>query len=171
MLPLCIVVVIVAINEIPHSADVLTWVALLLDPARLRAGARLGDARRALVAGAAGRRVCSRSRGPTRSRASAQVATILLIVGSCVTLGRLLAGAAPPLLLKLGLIAMAISDAILVFGNTLQAPNAVLVAAEPGAGLPQLQSAALPLRLARLRRLLRRRRCSAGSWRRSGARS
>jgi hypothetical protein len=36
---------------------------------------------------------------------------------------------------------MAISDAILVFGNTLQAPNAVLNAAEPGAGLPQLQYA------------------------------
>ena len=33
------------------------------------------------------------------------------------------------------------TDAILVFGNQLQAPNAVLVAASPGPGLPQLQSA------------------------------
>jgi hypothetical protein len=70
-----------------------------------------------------------------------QLATIVLIAGSCVTLGRLLAGAAPLLLLKLGIVAMAITDSILVFGNELQAPNAVLVAAAPGPGLPQLQSA------------------------------
>ena len=55
--------------------------------------------------------------------------TIVLIVGSCVTLGRLLGAAAPVLLLELGLLAMATVDAILVFGNQLQAPNAVLVAA------------------------------------------
>jgi hypothetical protein len=36
---------------------------------------------------------------------------------------------------------MAIVDSILVFGNELQAPNAVLVAAQPAPGLPQLQSA------------------------------
>ena len=34
---------------------------------------------------------------------------------------------------------MAIVDSILVFGNQLQAPNAVLNAAVPAAGLPQLQ--------------------------------
>jgi hypothetical protein len=36
---------------------------------------------------------------------------------------------------------MAAVDAYLVFSNQLQAPNSVLVAAEPGLGLPQLQSA------------------------------
>jgi hypothetical protein len=36
---------------------------------------------------------------------------------------------------------MAALDAYLVFSNKLQAPNAVLVAASPGNGLPQLQSA------------------------------
>jgi hypothetical protein len=36
---------------------------------------------------------------------------------------------------------MAAVDAYLVFSNQLQAPNAVLVAAEPGLGLPRLQSA------------------------------
>ncbi len=36
---------------------------------------------------------------------------------------------------------MAVIDAILVFSNQLQAPNAVLVRAAPGLGLPQLQSA------------------------------
>jgi hypothetical protein len=58
-----------------------------------------------------------------------------------VTLGRLLAGAAPLTLLKLGIVAMAIIDSILVFGNQLQAPNATLIAAVPAHGLPQLQSA------------------------------
>jgi hypothetical protein len=40
---------------------------------------------------------------------------------------------------------MAVTDSILVFGNELQAPNAVLVAASPGPGLPQLQSASFGL--------------------------
>jgi hypothetical protein len=39
-------------------------------------------------------------------------------------------------------IVMAIVDSILVFSNQLQGPNAVLVAASPGHGLPQLQSLA-----------------------------
>jgi hypothetical protein len=140
VLPLCIVVVIVAIDEIPQSADVLTWVALLLIPPGC-----------ALAFGWAGRGarwwlaplaipLLALAWADQESRIG-EIATIVLIMGSCVTLGRLLGGAAPLLLLKLGLLAMAISDAILVFGNTLQAPNAVLVAAEPGAGLPQLQSA------------------------------
>ena len=140
VLPLCIVVVIVAINEVPQSADVLTWVALLLIPpgCALALGWAGRGARWWLAPLAIPLLALAWADQDTRI---GQVATILLIVGSCVTLGRLLGGAAPPLLLKLGLLAMAISDAILVFGNTLQAPNAVLVAAEPGAGLPQLQSA------------------------------
>jgi hypothetical protein len=36
---------------------------------------------------------------------------------------------------------MAVVDSILVFGNQLQAPNAVLLAAQPAPGLPQLQAA------------------------------
>ena len=70
-----------------------------------------------------------------------QLAATVLIAGSAVTLGRLLAGAAPLSLLKAGIVAMAAVDAYLVFSNHLQAPNAVLVAASPGPGLPQLQSA------------------------------
>jgi hypothetical protein len=140
VLPLCIVVVIVAINEIPRSADVLAWVALLLVPpgCALALGWAMRGARWWLAPLAVG--LLALAWADQESRLG-EIATILLIVGSCVTVGRLLAGAAPLILLKLGLIAMAISDAILVFGNTLQAPNAVLVAAEPGAGLPQLQSA------------------------------
>jgi hypothetical protein len=140
VLPLCIVVVIVAINEVPQSADVLTWVALLLIPpgCALALGWAMRGARWWLAPLAVP--LLALAWADQESRIG-QVATILLIMGSCVTIGRLLGGAAPPLLLKLGLVAMAISDMILVFGNTLQAPNAVLVAAEPGAGLPQLQSA------------------------------
>lgn len=140
VLPLCIVVVIVAINTTSTSADVLTWVALILVPigCALALGWGMRGARWWLAPLAAVLLAIAWADQETRA---GQVATILLIMGSCVTVGRLLGGAAPPLLLKLGLIAMAISDAILVFGNTLQGPNAVLIAAEPGAGLPQLQSA------------------------------
>jgi hypothetical protein len=140
VLPLCIVVVIVAINEVPRSADVLTWVALLLIPpgCALALGWAMRGARWWLAPLALP--LLALAWADQESRVG-EVATILLIMGSCVTLGRLLGGAAPLLLLKLGLVAMAISDAILVFGNELQGPNAVLVAAEPGAGLPQLQSA------------------------------
>jgi hypothetical protein len=141
VLPLCIVVVIVAINLTSVSADVLTWVALLLVPVgcALALGWAMRGARWWLAPLAA---VLLAIAWADQESRVGQVATILLIMGSCVTLGRLLGGAAPPMLLKLGLVALAISDAILVFGNTLQEPNAVLVAAEPGHGLPQLQSAA-----------------------------
>jgi hypothetical protein len=141
VLPLCIVVVIVAINLTSASADVLTWVALLLVPpgCALALGWGMRGGRWWLAPLAA---VLLALAWADQDSRVGQVATIVLIMGSCVTLGRLLGGAAPPPLLKLGLIALAISDAILVFGNTLQEPNAVLVAAEPGAGLPQLQSAA-----------------------------
>jgi len=141
VLPLCIVVVIVAIDVTSVSADVLTWVALLLVPpgCALALGWAMRGARWWLAPLAA---VLLAVAWADQDARGGQVATILLIMGSCVTLGRLLGGAAPTLLLKLGLVAMAISDAILVFGNTLQEPNAVLIAAQPGAGLPQLQSAA-----------------------------
>jgi hypothetical protein len=72
-----------------------------------------------------------------------EIATTLLVAGSCVTLGRLLAGAAPLTLLKIGIVAMAVVDSVLVFGNQLQPANAVLVAAQPAPGLPQLQAAQL----------------------------
>ncbi len=141
VLPLCIVAVIVAINEVPDTADVLTWVALLLVPpgCALALGWAMHGARWWLAPLAVP--LLALAWADQDGSRAGQVATIVLIAGSCVTLGRLLAGGAPLTLLKLGLIAMAVSDAILVFGNELQAPNAVLVAAAPGAGLPQLQSA------------------------------
>jgi uncharacterized membrane protein YfcA len=70
-----------------------------------------------------------------------ELTTVALIAGSAITLGRLLAGVAPLPLLKAGVIAMAAVDAWLVFSGRLEQPNAVLIAATPGLGLPQLQSA------------------------------
>lgn len=142
ILPLCIVAVIVGIDQVPDTANVLTWVALLLVPpgCALALGWAMHGARWWLAPLAAP--LLAIAWADQDGSRPGQLATLLLIMGSVVTLGRLLGGAAPLLLLKLGLIAMAVSDAILVFGNTLQAPNAVLEAAAPGAGLPQLQSAA-----------------------------
>jgi hypothetical protein len=67
-------------------------------------------------------------------------AAALLSALSCVTLGVLLASVTPPTWLKLGIIAMAAADVWLVLTDLLQAPNATLVGAAPGGGLPQLQS-------------------------------
>ena len=125
---------------LPSTADLLTWVALVLVPPGCALA--LGWAARG------GRPVYAGLALPLLAIAWAapdgrpgQIATTILIAGSAVTLGRLLAGVAPLLLLKAGIVTMAVVDAWLVFSNQLQAPNAVLVAAAPGIGLPQLQSA------------------------------
>ena len=139
-LPLSIAGVVAAIALLPSTADVLTWVALLLVPP----GCAL-----ALGWAAVGARPLAAALAPLMlalawavpDDPAGQIATTLLIAGSAVTLGRLLAGAAPLTLLKLGVVAMAAVDAFLVFSGNLQQPNAVLVAASPGPGLPRLQSA------------------------------
>ncbi len=141
ILPVNIALVVVAIALVPTTADVLTWVALLLVPpgCALALGWAARGARPWLAVLAAPLLALTWAAPDTRA---GQVALTLLILGSAVTVGRLLAGAAPLTLLKLGVLAMAATDAYLVFSGQLQAPNAVLVAAEPGLGLPQLQSAA-----------------------------
>ena len=70
-----------------------------------------------------------------------RAARIVLIVGSTATAGRLLAAAAPLPLLKAGVIAMAVIDAVLVLGDHFNEQFAGFDAASPGAGLPQLQLA------------------------------
>lgn len=141
VLPLSIAVVVGAIALVPFTADVLTWVALLLIPpgCALALGWAMRGARPWLAVLAAPLLALAWALPDARVGESA---TIALIVGSAVTLGRLLAGAAPLTLLKVGVVAMAVVDAVLVFSGGLEAPNAVLVAAAPGGGLPQLQSAA-----------------------------
>jgi hypothetical protein len=138
--PLSIAVVVGAIAAVPATADLLTWVALILVPvgAALAFGWASHGARPRLALLAvpllALAWVVPDDRG-------GQLAATILIAGSAVTAGRLLAGIAPLTLLKAGVVVMAIVDCILVFSNNLQAPNATLVAASPGLGLPQLQSA------------------------------
>ncbi|MEA2155181.1 MAG: hypothetical protein QOE11_1321 [Solirubrobacteraceae bacterium] len=140
VLPLSIAVVVAAIELVPSTADALTWVALVGVPpgCALALGWAARGARPAFAVLAL---VLLALAWQYPGDRSGQAATALLIAGSAVTLGRLLAGAAPLTLLKAGIVAMAAIDAYLVFSNRLQAPNAVLVAASPGAGLPQLQSA------------------------------
>jgi hypothetical protein len=140
ILPLCIVVVIGGIQLVPGTADVLTWVALILVPigCALALGWAAEGARPWLAALAAPLLVLAWTHQHDRV---GQIATIVLIAGSAVAAGRLLASVAPLTLLKAGVIAMAVIDAVMVFSGSLEAPNQVLVSAVPATGLPQLQSA------------------------------
>jgi hypothetical protein len=138
VLPVSIAVVVAAIAAEPAVAEGLTWLALLAIP--LLAAAALGWALRGARPGLALLAaplllVAVADAGGLAGDACAAALTAL----SCVTLGRLLAGAVPGVALKAGLVAMAAIDAVLVFGQQLQAPNAVLNAAAPAAALPQLQ--------------------------------
>ncbi len=138
ILPLSIAVVVGAIELIPETADALTWVALILIPpgAALALGWAMHGARRPYAALAAPLLILAWADvNGLLGDAAAAVLTAL----SCVTLGRILAGIVPVVWLKAGIVAMAIVDSILVFGNQLQAPNAVLNAAIPTPGAPQLQ--------------------------------
>jgi hypothetical protein len=68
-----------------------------------------------------------------------EAASLVLTAAACVTLAMLLAAVAPAAWLKLGLLAMSAADTVLVVNDLLQAPNDVLNAAAPAAGLPQFQ--------------------------------
>jgi hypothetical protein len=138
--PLSIAVVVAALSLLPSTADVLSWCALILVP--IGCALALGWAARAA------RPWCACLAAPLLALTWAlpghrigQAAAVLLIAGSAITAGRLLASAAPLAWLKAGVVAMATVDSLLVFSGRLAAPNAVLIAASPGAGLPQLQSA------------------------------
>jgi len=138
--PLSIAVVVAAIALVPATADALTWVALVLVPpgcALALGWAARGARPWAAILTAPLLTLAWLAQG----RTAGQLATIVLIAGSAVTVGRLLAAVVPLVLLEAGVVAMAAVDAALVFSNQLQAPNAVLVAAHPGLGLPRLQSA------------------------------
>jgi hypothetical protein len=138
VLPLSIAVVVAAIALLPDVADVLTWVALILVPpgAALALGWAMRGARAPLALLAAPLLALAWT---SQTSAAGELAGTALTALSCVTLGRLLAGAAPGPWLKAGIVAMAVIDAILVFSNGLEQPNAVLNAAVPAPGLPQLQ--------------------------------
>jgi hypothetical protein len=140
IVPASIVVVVGGIELAPGTADVLTWIALIGVPfgGVLALGWAAHGARPWLATLAIPLLAVAWAWQDERS---GQLAAILLIAGSAIAAGRLLAGAAPLTLLKIGVVAMAVIDAILVFSENLQPANAVLVAASPGLGLPRLQSA------------------------------
>jgi hypothetical protein len=138
--PLSVVVSVVAIGAATASADVLTWIALLLVP--------VGCALALGWAAHGARPWLSLAIVPLLAAALAapddplgRVARLLMIVGSCVTVGRLLAGGAPLRYLKLGVVAMAVIDAVFIFGDLWGEQNAAFNAAVPAEGLPRLQVA------------------------------
>ena len=138
--PLSVVVTVSAISLAAASADVLTWLALLLVPPGCALalgwaahGARPWMAVLAIPMLAAALVAPDDPLG--------QVGRLALIVGSCVTAGRLLAGASPLALLKAGVFAMATIDAVFIFGDFFGEQNAQFNAAAPAADLPRLQVA------------------------------
>src|SRR3954465_1900942 len=138
--PVSIALVIGGIALVPSAADVLTWTALILVPvgAALAFGWAAHGARAPLALVALPLLIAAWTLQDERI---GQAAAVVLIAGSAVTVGRLLAGAAPLPWLKIGIVIMAIVDSVLVFSGNLEGPNSVLVAASPGPGLPHFQSA------------------------------
>jgi hypothetical protein len=138
--PGSVVLTVVAIGAATASADVLTWIAFILVP--LGCALALGWAAhgaRPCLAVAVVPLLAAALAAP--DDALGQAARLLLIVGSVLTLGRLLAGVAPLRYLKLGVVAMAVIDAVFIFGDFFGEENAAFNAAAPAAGLPRLQVA------------------------------
>jgi hypothetical protein len=138
--PLSVVISVLAIAAATASADVLTWIALLLVPpgCALALGWAAHGARPWLALAAVPLLVVALA---APDDPLGRVARLLLIVGSCVTVGRLLAGGTPLLPLKAGVVAMAVIDAVFIFGDLWGEQNAAFNAAAPAAGLPRLQVA------------------------------
>ncbi|MDQ6817519.1 MAG: hypothetical protein M3018_08965 [Actinomycetota bacterium] len=135
-----IVVVVFAVRYVSDTATGLTYLALIAVPPL--AAAALGWAGRGARPLAAGVVVPLFLIAWLAHRSLAgEAAAALLSALSCVTLGVLLSMATPRSWLKVGIVLMACADSWLVVSHLLQAPNATLVAAQPGGGLPRLQSA------------------------------
>jgi hypothetical protein len=136
--PLSVVVSIGVIALADAGADVLTWIALLLVPpgCALAFGWAAHGARPwlAVLAAPALAAAMAAPDGPL-----GRVGRLVLVAGSVMTVGRLLAGAAPPAPLRAGVVAMAGIDAAVIFGDLFDRENALFDAAVPAAGLPRLQ--------------------------------
>jgi hypothetical protein len=137
--PLSVVATVVAITLAAESAEVLTWMALLLVPpgCALALGWAAHGARPWMAVLVVPMLAAALV---TPDDPLGRVGRLALIVGSCVTVGRLLAAAAPSALLKAGVFAMATIDAVFIFGDLFGEQNAQFNAAAP-AGLPRLQVA------------------------------
>jgi len=136
-----IVVVIFAIRYVSDTATGLTYLALIAVPP-LAAVALGWAARGAFPLAALGAVPLFLLAWFDRTTLVGEAAAALLSALSCVTLGVLLSAVTPSGWLKLGIVLMAVGDSWLVISDLLQAPNASLIAAHPGGGLPQLQSEA-----------------------------
>jgi hypothetical protein len=136
--PLSIIVVIAAVAQESATANLLTWLALIAVPPLAAAAlawiVRGGRPPLALLV-----LPLFALAWADRGALSGHTAALALSALACVSLGWLLACVVPHRWLKLGIYAMAAVDAYLVGSDLLQAPNAVLNTAAPGAGLPRLQ--------------------------------
>jgi hypothetical protein len=134
-----IVAVIFAIRGTAQTATDLTYLALVAVP--ILAALALGwGMRGARPAAALAVPVLFAVAWIWRTSLAGQGAALILSALSCVTLGILLAALTPARWLKVGIVLMALGDTYLVATDLLQAPNNLLTAAHPTAGLPQLQS-------------------------------
>jgi hypothetical protein len=138
VLPLSIVVVIGGIALDSASAQFLTWLALIAVPplAAIALGWIVHGARPPLALLAVPLFALAWA---AKGELGGQTAALALSALACVTLGWLLVCVVPARWVKLGIYAMAIVDAYLVFADLLQQPNTVLNSAAPAANLPKLQ--------------------------------
>jgi hypothetical protein len=138
VLPLSIVVVIGGIALDSSSARFLTWLALIAVPplAAVALGWIVHGARPPLALLAVPLFALAWA---AKGELGGQTAALALSALACVTLGWLLVCVVPARWVKLGIYAMAIVDAYLVFTDLLQQPNTVLNSAAPSANLPKLQ--------------------------------
>jgi hypothetical protein len=138
--PLSVVVTVAAITLAAASASVLTWIALLLvPPACALAFGWAAHGARPWMAVLVVPLLAAALVAPDEPLG--QASRLVLIVGSVVTAGRLLAGAAPLIYLKAGVYAMAAIDAVFIFGDFFGDQNAQFNAAAPAGELPRLQVA------------------------------
>ncbi|HEY8582274.1 MAG TPA: hypothetical protein VIL49_04980 [Capillimicrobium sp.] len=138
--PVSIVAVVYGITALPGLADALTWLALFACPP-LAAAALAWAMRGARPAYGLAALPLAAAAWAWSEQLGGHLAAALLTALSCVTLARLLRGVAPAIALKVGIVAMAVADAILILGQQLQGPADALNAATPAADLPRLQLA------------------------------
>jgi hypothetical protein len=112
--PVSVVLSVVAIAGAEGGADVITWIALLLVPpgCALALGWAAHGARPWLAIAVVPLLVAAFAEpdGPL-----GRVARLALIVGSCVTVGRLIASGAPLRYVKAGVVAMCVIDAVFIW--------------------------------------------------------
>ncbi len=133
-----IVAVVLAVRATVQSATAITYLALVAVPplAALALGYGVRRARPVLALLVVPLFVLA---WLDRGGLAGEAAGVALGALSCVSLGILLVQVAPAGWLKLGIVLMAMADTALVVAQLLQPANAVLNAAAPAAGLPQLQ--------------------------------